>query len=116
MGEGRLPQTAAKRSMIDPQKQGARTALPRRSAHMPGKPQRIAQRATMPDRRPPPPHTALAKTSPRPLGFKLPPRAQKHRSIQLKNQERNEIKPVLKTICSAGPRRAIAGKSRNEPN
>lgn len=57
MGEGRLPQTAAKRPMIDPQKQGARTALPRRSAHMPGKPQHIAQRATMPDRRPPLPHT-----------------------------------------------------------
>lgn len=88
------------------------------SARVPGKPQRIAQRATMPDRRARPPPTAHRPGKgefPAPR-FQIAAPSQKHQSRQLKNQGRNEIKPVLKTICSAGPGRALADKSRNEPN
>ena len=81
MGEGRLPQTAAKRPMTEPQKPNGRTAITRgkdsasatRPPSWPANRSPIAQSVTQPDHRPSPPHTARARANPRPHDFKLPP-------------------------------------------
>lgn len=75
MGEDRLPQMDAKRPMTDPHNHGARTALPRRSARMPGKPQIHPSKSDEARSSPFSPTHRPGKGEPRPLGFKLPAQA-----------------------------------------